>query len=203
MSVPSLSEALFQQYINRPRELFYERLDRLSTSARLAALEEARRPRIEPTRQLPYPDAVIEIRERQQQRRANIADDFAADLKEICEFRRRFELDLPDTIEPCEAQLRDAYQPPQASPLPAFEAEPFERWLDDRWEAKRAQDSEDATHARMPTDIREEEEEDRILRRDEAEDPKRPRLAASPYADPVVRKSGIQFFTGTQLDVLI
>lgn len=188
---PSLGNVLFEQYLRLPYDLFDKRWLQLDYAGRKAMLEAAHTPGLAPTLQLPYPDTILALRELADRRRANIPTDLRADLEEISEFRRRFELDLPLTTEPGETTLRKPFAPPPAPELPVGSGPKGTITADE-------QQKEELREARRA----EQREETRLVRVDKPERPRGPKQKPVVYADPLVQKSGIQFLTGTQLDVL-
>lgn len=180
----------FRSYVYRPRETFYQRLDRLDFAGRKEALAEARMTGLVPTRQPPFPDIILGLRQLAEQRRAHIADDFAADLKEIAEFRRRFELD-----ETSDERFRLDAAPTE----PQFAYAPVA--VDWHCCGNGDEDSDESEFC------------PRRVHRKRLDPPAKPRvkkeerpeevLPTAILADPAIRNSGIQYFTGTQLDLLV
>jgi hypothetical protein len=190
-----------RRYVNRPREPFYARLDRLSYAGRLEALRTAQQPGIPPSQQASFPDTIEARRELERWREGLVAPDFADELEEIREFRERFETNQRDPVESAPkrnryladiilaAQRREARFAPRGGSQEAL-AELVDSILPDP-DVIFVEPTEDAEKAQ------------RIREDKEAEFAGPARRNLFPLPNPTIANSGIQQFTGAQLDVLI
>jgi hypothetical protein len=193
-----------RRFVDRPRESFQARLDRLDYAGRQQELERARQPGIPPSQQGSFPDIIEGLQELARQRQGLIAPNFADEIEEIREFRRRFETNQRDEDqrpgEPIQyladiilaARRREELFAPGRRPEWAqelIEPDPAAAFPLD--EIAAAADVQAATQADRQEQTRAQQEEG----------PARANLF--PVADPVIAKSGIQQYTGAQLDLLI
>jgi hypothetical protein len=186
-----------RRYVNRPREPFYARLDRLSYAGRQEAIRAAQQPGIPPSQQPSFPDAIEAIRELERWREGLIAPDFADELEEIREFRERFETNTRDTD-------------PRPTRRTVYLADII--LAHERREARFAPGRvpSEAIDAILPDagillgDPVDEAIEIQKHRQDQQEALAGPaRSYLFPVSNPTVANSGIQQFTGAQLDLLI
>jgi hypothetical protein len=189
-----------RRYENRPRESFQQRLDRLDFAGRQEEIERAQQTGLVPSKQMNFPDTIEALRELARWREGLIAPDFADELIEIREFRKRFETNRrDDDLKPFErplylADIIIAAQRREARFAPGKRPEGIEELVLPDPRAEEIID--DAKQAAA----------DEIVQRrfDEAERLQGPaRAYLFPVADPAVAKSGIQQYTGAQLDLLI
>lgn len=191
-TIPSYSLHLFEPYVRRIRHQTF--CDRIDTVERKEAVVR-KHVGILPTLQPSFPDMLECLAEKARLRRAEMENDFAEDIKEIREFRERFEVDQKE--------------PP--TPPPTHEQQLYladlikQAWCHKRW--RRQLDGSCFKRERhdvpLPAPVSSFPEEVKVHRVDKPHLPGRPLIPLPVYADPVVEKSGIQFFTGTQLDMLV
>lgn len=186
-TIPGLGRLLTEQYRLRPREWFQDRLSRLDAAGRDEYLAEARQPFVLPTRQPDFPSTLeARIRTAREDPFAP-ANDFAAAVERIRSRRRRVE--TPD------APVADAPTGPPAWNYADVVHDLRERSL--RFSGGEGEARDPAAVGAEPLD------QDRVVRMDEADWTRGPRRAFPISVDPFIQKSGLQLFTGAQLDVLI
>ena len=191
-TIPSLPLYLFEPYVRRLREPFCDRVD---TIGRKEAVIKKHPPGILPTLQPSFPDMLECLQEKARIRRAEMENDFAADLEEIREFRERFE----DKKEP-------APTPPPTHEQQLYLADLIQQaWCHKRW---RRQPDGSCFKREVPTlptvpAVSSFPVPSSVHRVDKPHAPDKPLIPIPLYADPILQRSGIQYFTGTQLDLLI
>lgn len=191
-TIPSYSLHLFEPYVRRIRHAsFCERVDTVERKEAVVKKHVGILPTLQPS----FPDMLECLAEKARLRRAEMENDFAEDLKEIREFRERFEV--------------DHQEPPPAPPTheqKLYLADLIQQaWCHKRW--RRQPDGSCFKRERheipMSSPVSSFPGEMKVHRADKPHLPGRPLIPLPVYADPVVEKSGIQFFTGTQLDMLV
>jgi hypothetical protein len=189
-----------RKYVNRPRESFHQRLDRLDFAGRQEEIERVRQTGLVPSSQMNFPDTIEALRELARWREGLIAPDFADELIEIREFRKRFETnERDDDLRPFErpvylADIILAAERREARFAPGKEPDGAEELV-----------LPDPRAEEIIDDLKQAADDELVQRRfDEAERQQGPHRAyLFPVADPTVAKSGIQQYTGAQLDLLI
>ena len=153
-------------------------------------------PGIQPTLQPSFPDMLECLQEKARLRRAEMENDFAADLEEIREFRDRFDMDKKES----------APTPPATHEQQLYLADLIQQaWCHKRW--RRQPDGScfkrEVTKMAAPPAVSSFPVPSTVPRVDKPHAPDKPLIPRPIYADPILQRSGIQYFTGTQLDLLI